>query len=294
MPFPFVWMLHMLSLEKLMNFYIPFLFVTKKLVEDDLLLSCKLLLIATLQKYMQFRPLSLPHRFNSASFMSLKHGTESCLTLLRFQVLCLLRLIFFKLKTVFMKRSRNKRLDKLVFILVHDAEYYLTQEYKRVMSNNRAMSSFTRQQRIREIEAEEVDDDARETMIVASVSAEDSSWQVQSFVDENTAYVVEVTDRLIMKCTCFDFERRQKLCNYMYLLKMHTAFSLHFSTTPLNLTYEHNVILIPQPITTNNRSSLFFDQCIQTNQTLHQSHQDLATLAQYTTDNKAKHIYDIQ
>ncbi|OAD68579.1 hypothetical protein PHYBLDRAFT_73743 [Phycomyces blakesleeanus NRRL 1555(-)] len=96
-----------------------------------------------------------------------------------------------QLKTVFMKRSRNKRLDKLVFILVHDVEYYLTQEYERVMSNNRTMSSFTRQQRIREIEAEEVDDDARETMIVASVSAEDSSWQVQSFVDENTAYVVE-------------------------------------------------------------------------------------------------------
>ncbi|OAD73099.1 hypothetical protein PHYBLDRAFT_146412 [Phycomyces blakesleeanus NRRL 1555(-)] len=162
------------------------------------------------------------------------------------------------------------------------------------MSNNGTMSSFTRQQRIREMEAEEVNDDARETMIVASVSAEDSSWQVQSFVDENTAYVVEVTDRLIMKCTCFDFERRQKPCKHMYLLKMHTAFSLHFSTTPLNSTYEHNVIPIPQPITTNNCSSLFFDQCIQTNQTLHQSHQDLATLAQYTTDNEAKHIYDIQ
>ncbi|OAD79041.1 hypothetical protein PHYBLDRAFT_62194 [Phycomyces blakesleeanus NRRL 1555(-)] len=180
---------------------------------------------------------------------------------------------------MFMKRSRNKRLDKLIFIWIHDVEYYLTQEYERVMSNNGAMSSFTRQQRIREMEAEEVDDDARETMIVASVSAENSSWQVQSFVDENTAYVVEVTDRLIMKYTCFDFERRQKPCKHMYLLKMHTAFSLHFSTTPLNPTYEHNVIPIPQPIITNNCSSLFFNQCIQTNQTLHQSHQDLATLA---------------
>ncbi|OAD66587.1 hypothetical protein PHYBLDRAFT_175135 [Phycomyces blakesleeanus NRRL 1555(-)] len=62
---------------------------------------------------------------------------------------------------VFMKRSRNKRLDKLVFVLVHDVEYYLSQEYDRVMSNNRAMSAFTREQRICEMEAEE-DDDERE------------------------------------------------------------------------------------------------------------------------------------
>ncbi|KAL0088727.1 hypothetical protein J3Q64DRAFT_1808890 [Phycomyces blakesleeanus] len=116
----------------------------------------------------------------------------------------------------YIESSRNKRLDKLVFILIHDVEYYLAQEYKRVMSNNGAMSSFTRQQRIREIEAEEIDDDARETI---------------------------ATDRLIMKCTCFNFERRQKTCKHMHLLKMHTAFSLHFSTTPLNPTYEHNRIL---------------------------------------------------
>ncbi|OAD66971.1 hypothetical protein PHYBLDRAFT_174679 [Phycomyces blakesleeanus NRRL 1555(-)] len=42
----------------------------------------------------------------------------------------------------FMKRNRNKRVDKLVFVLVHDVEYYLIQEYEHGMSNNGPMSSF--------------------------------------------------------------------------------------------------------------------------------------------------------
>ncbi|OAD78862.1 hypothetical protein PHYBLDRAFT_140913 [Phycomyces blakesleeanus NRRL 1555(-)] len=50
-----------------------------------------------------------------------------------------------QLKTVFMKRFRNKRLDKLIFIFVHNVEYYLSQKYDRVMSNNEAMSAFTRE-----------------------------------------------------------------------------------------------------------------------------------------------------
>ncbi|OAD81554.1 hypothetical protein PHYBLDRAFT_184638 [Phycomyces blakesleeanus NRRL 1555(-)] len=79
-----------------------------------------------------------------------------------------------QLKTVFMKKSRNKRLDKLVFVLVLNIEYYLTQKYKHVMANNGPMSSFTRQQRIHEMEAEEVDDDDREMMIVAPGIAKDS------------------------------------------------------------------------------------------------------------------------
>ncbi|OAD75676.1 hypothetical protein PHYBLDRAFT_143924 [Phycomyces blakesleeanus NRRL 1555(-)] len=98
-----------------------------------------------------------------------------------------------QLKTVFMKRSRNKRLDKLVFVLLHDVEYYLTQEYERVMSNNDPMSSFTRQQRIHEMGAEEVNDDDREMMIVAPGTAED---------------VAE--PNLIISCICFDYQRRYK------------------------------------------------------------------------------------
>ncbi|OAD68702.1 hypothetical protein PHYBLDRAFT_77364 [Phycomyces blakesleeanus NRRL 1555(-)] len=163
------------------------------------------------------------------------------------------------------------------------------------MTNNDTMSSLTRQQIIREMEAEEVDDDAREMMIVAPTSVEHSNWQVQSFVDENTAHVVEVTDRnLIIKCTCSDYERRQRPCKHMYLLKLHTTFQLHFSIAPSNTTYETYVNPNPKTAITANLSSFFFDQCIQTSQKLYQSHQDLDTLSQYTTNDEAKRIYDIQ
>ncbi|OAD74577.1 hypothetical protein PHYBLDRAFT_167981 [Phycomyces blakesleeanus NRRL 1555(-)] len=115
-----------------------------------------------------------------------------------------------------MKRSRNKRLNKLVFILVHDVEYYLSQEYDRVMSNNGAKSAFTREQRIHEMEAEEVDDDEREAIIVAPDSVDSRQCQIQSFVDQNTAYVVEVSDtNTIISCTCFDFKRRYRPCKHI-------------------------------------------------------------------------------
>ncbi|KAG1499402.1 hypothetical protein G6F45_012748 [Rhizopus arrhizus] len=62
-----------------------------------------------------------------------------------------------QLKTVFLGRVRNKRLDKLVSVLVNDVEYYLNQEFERVVQGNGAMSPFFKQQRLRELEAEEVD-----------------------------------------------------------------------------------------------------------------------------------------
>ncbi|OAD67261.1 hypothetical protein PHYBLDRAFT_151513 [Phycomyces blakesleeanus NRRL 1555(-)] len=171
-----------------------------------------------------------------------------------------------QLKTVFMKRSRNKRLDKLVFVLVHNVKYYLTQEYKRVMSNNGPMSSFTRQQRIHEMEAEEVDDDDKEMMIVASGTAEDVNWQVWSFVNENTAYVVQVAEpNLIILCTCFGYQQRYK----------------PFSTS-------ETATITP----TISRTSAFIQQCIDINQTLRYSNQDLLTMQQYMTEDDGQTLFD--
>ncbi|OAD68589.1 hypothetical protein PHYBLDRAFT_63502 [Phycomyces blakesleeanus NRRL 1555(-)] len=156
-------------------------------------------------------------------------------------------------------RLQNKRLNKLVFILVYDVEYYLSQEYNRVISNNGAMSAFTRKQRIRKIEAEEVDDDEREARIVAPNSVDSRQWQVQSFVDQNTAYVVEVSDtNTIISCTCFDFKRRYRPCKHMYLLKMHTSNSIFFSTTSAITTNQIHTPQTPQNTENpSNRSRLF-------------------------------------
>ncbi|OAD76753.1 hypothetical protein PHYBLDRAFT_165265 [Phycomyces blakesleeanus NRRL 1555(-)] len=161
---------------------------------------------------------------------------------------------------IFMKRSRNKRLNKLVIVLVHDVEYFLTQEYEHVMSNNSPMSSFTRQQRIREMEAEEVDDDDRKMMIVAPGTAEDVNLQVWSFVNENRAYVVQIAEpNLIILCTCFDYQQRYK-------------------SSTITPTISH--------------TSAFIQQCIDINQTLWYANQDLLTMQQYMTEDDGQTLFD--
>ncbi|OAD73101.1 hypothetical protein PHYBLDRAFT_146414 [Phycomyces blakesleeanus NRRL 1555(-)] len=195
-----------------------------------------------------------------------------------------------------MKRSRNKRLDKLVFVLVHDVEYYLTQEYKRIISNNGPMSSFTRQQRIREMEAEEVDDDDREMMIVAPGTAEDVNWQVWLFVNENTAYVVQVAEpNLIISCTCFDYQQRYKPCKHMYLLKIHTNRSLYFSPPSVTSTNVIQSVSISETATitpTISRTSAFIQQCIDINQILWYANQNILTMQQYMTEDDGQTLFD--
>ncbi|KAG1519856.1 hypothetical protein G6F52_008218 [Rhizopus delemar] len=145
-----------------------------------------------------------------------------------------------QLKTVFLGRVRNKRLDKLVFVLVNDVEYYLNQEFERVVQGNDAMSPFFKQQRLRELEAEEVDEEVRSDMITGPITLENSGkcrYMVCSFVEgASVGYSIEVTeDSLIMSCTCYGLEKSRQPCKHMYLLKLHTNFSLHFpsSTTPI-------------------------------------------------------------
>ncbi|KAG1057085.1 hypothetical protein G6F43_001058 [Rhizopus delemar] len=120
-----------------------------------------------------------------------------------------------QLKTVFLGRVRNKRLDKLVFVLVNDVEYYLNQEFERVVQGNGAMSPFFKQQRLRELEAEEVDEEARSDMMTGPITLENSGncrYMVCSFVEgASVGYSIEVTeDNLIMSCTCYDFEKRHQ------------------------------------------------------------------------------------
>jgi hypothetical protein len=146
-----------------------------------------------------------------------------------------------QLKTFFLNRSKNKCLDKLVFILTNDVEYYLKQEQERVLSNNGAMSSFTRQRRIREIE-----DERRNNMITAPIhdigySGGSCFWQVQSFVEDSTAYNVEVSEtNLIISCTCFDYDTRRQPCKHMYLLNIHTkipSIALCQTTTIISMQF---------------------------------------------------------
>ncbi|KAG1452047.1 hypothetical protein G6F57_016016 [Rhizopus arrhizus] len=120
-----------------------------------------------------------------------------------------------QLKTVFLGRVRNKRLDKLVFVLVKDVDYYLNQEFERVVQGNGAMSPFFKQQRLRELEAEEVDEEVRSDMITGPITLENSGkcrYMVCSFVEgASVGYSIEVTeDSLIMSCTCYGLEKSRQ------------------------------------------------------------------------------------
>ncbi|KAG1562966.1 hypothetical protein G6F47_000554 [Rhizopus delemar] len=135
-----------------------------------------------------------------------------------------------QLKTMFLGRVRNKRLDKLVFVLVNDVEYYLNQEFERVVQGNGTMSPFFKQQRLRELEAEEVDEEARSDMMTGPITLENSGncrYMVCSFVEgASVGYSIEVTeDNLIMSCTCYDFEKRHQPSATAFWSKEEASYS---------------------------------------------------------------------
>ena len=208
-----------------------------------------------------------------------------------------------QLKTVFLGRARNKRMDKLTFVLVNDVEYYLTQEFERVLQGNGAMSAFIKQQRIREMEAEEVDDQAREDMVSIiptenGNSSGDRTYQVSSFVEGSTAgYSLIIThDNQIASCSCYDYKTRHQPCKHMYLLKIHTNLALFFS--PSASTHDQQQQQAPpntQPATltpTINRNQEMINRCEDINQTLRYFTPDLRKLGEYASEEDVTRILE--
>lgn len=206
-----------------------------------------------------------------------------------------------QLKTVFLGRVRNKRLDKLVFVLVNDVEYYLLQEFERVIQGNGAMSPFFKQQRIRELEAEEVDDEDRERMVGGPSDVDGEGirrYQVSSFVDgASIDYSIEVTiDNVIMSCSCYDFGKRRQPCKHMYLLKNHTNFSLHFPSSVNNYVVDNVPVLETAPMATiiqQDHNEELKDHFLDNVATLNHSRSDLTRLFKYMTKEEATVVDEI-
>lgn len=121
--------------------------------------------------------------------------------------------------------TRDMELSKnLSLSLVNDVEFYLDQEFDRILTNNGRMSSFAREQRVREIAAEAIAPE-HAVMMIESDGFEGSieSWNVQSFLDDSVAYAIKVSSATnqILSYTCFDFQRRRQPCKHMYLLDLH-------------------------------------------------------------------------
>ncbi|KAG1048415.1 hypothetical protein G6F43_009191 [Rhizopus delemar] len=209
-----------------------------------------------------------------------------------------------QLKTAFLGRVRNKRLDKLVFVLVNDIEYYFSQEFERAVQGNGAMSPFFKQQKLHVLEAEEVDEEDRSDVATGPITLENSGnsrYMVCSFVEgASVNYSIEVTeDNLIMFCTCYDFEKRCQPCKHMYLLKLHTNFSLRFlsSTTPIlpNTTVQdtsHNNSSETVSTSVVNRKKEIAKYCMDISSTLKYANSDLLRLSTYMTEEEATIMHE--
>ncbi|SAL96321.1 hypothetical protein [Absidia glauca] len=125
-----------------------------------------------------------------------------------------------QLKTYFLARKRNRRLDRLVYILVHDVERYYLSEQQRIASNEGRMGPHAREDARRRHVAESVDEEDLIRMVTAPGDADwrdnwddewliNSIWLMQSSSEEEITYQVSVSESTITSCTCYDHRRRQ-------------------------------------------------------------------------------------
>lgn len=120
-----------------------------------------------------------------------------------------------QLKTTYLRRKQNKRVDRLIFILVKDVEYDYQNNVRRLMLNVGRMNPEQRRVRAREITAEAINSESIDDMIQQE---NESFYAVQSFSSNGIVYQVEVNDCQMIKCTCEDFQYNRIACKHMYLL----------------------------------------------------------------------------
>ncbi|KAG2207871.1 hypothetical protein INT45_009799 [Circinella minor] len=151
---------------------------------------------------------------------------------------------FNQLKTVYLRRVRNKRLDRLIFILTNEVEFYFINEHERILRNNGRMGPLENQQSRRRYRAAQVPVRDISAMIQNPEGGNASDpmtgfWKVMAFVPQVTRstprYEITVNSEMLIKsCTCLDFSQRRAPCKHMYLLKRYTNMQVHFEVEQRN------------------------------------------------------------
>jgi hypothetical protein len=137
-------------------------------------------------------------------------------------------------KSTYLLRARNKRIDRLLYILVVEIEQDLKQESEWISENAGAM---TRSEKRRvEISAEIVSPERRAEMTCDPVGNKGNSsevnktmsgnWIMESFTEEGLSYVLPVQDAEIQKCSYYAYNKYRRTCKHMYLLHLFTNFSI--------------------------------------------------------------------
>jgi hypothetical protein len=124
-----------------------------------------------------------------------------------------------QLKSVYLKRIKNRILDRLAFILKNDVENDLKLDVERIYSEVGRMGPELRRRRQREM----ITDSTPEDRMIEMISKDgDTHYTVESFNQENILYVIKINeDGKITSCSCCYFKFNSAVCKHMYLLKRH-------------------------------------------------------------------------
>ncbi|KAI9485763.1 MAG: hypothetical protein EXX96DRAFT_534095 [Benjaminiella poitrasii] len=117
-----------------------------------------------------------------------------------------------QLKSKYLKRIKNRRLDRLVYILYVDVEKDMKLEEQRMELEVGRIGPSVRQRRRREILADKILADEREKM----VEQVEDGYVVESFEEEDITCRVKVIDGETRSCECQYFRYRRKACLDMF------------------------------------------------------------------------------
>ncbi|KAI8091661.1 hypothetical protein BDF21DRAFT_409898 [Thamnidium elegans] len=105
-----------------------------------------------------------------------------------------------QLKMTYLKRKPNKRVDRLIYVLVHDVGEDYELNVKRLLLKLGRMGPEER--RRRQLNAEKF---AMEVIPDMNQSINPCTYTVQSFTDSNISYEIEVGEQDMISCNCRDF-----------------------------------------------------------------------------------------
>ncbi|ORE06922.1 hypothetical protein BCV72DRAFT_327589 [Rhizopus microsporus var. microsporus] len=122
-----------------------------------------------------------------------------------------------QLKTTYLQRKRDRRLDRLIFILVDDAHTDFMHNTARMAANIGRMSSETRKARKRMIAAGEINKLSLEDMAQKVYIDEEACYIVKSFTTE-VVYNILTEQGMMTACNCIAFQLNRRPCKHMHLV----------------------------------------------------------------------------
>ncbi|PHZ15776.1 uncharacterized protein RHIMIDRAFT_93001 [Rhizopus microsporus ATCC 52813] len=130
-----------------------------------------------------------------------------------------------QLKATYLKRKQNRRVGRLIFILVNDVEEDYLQNIQRLMLKVGRMGPEERRRRARQIKADQINLECIPDMITESGTS--GGYLVQLFNNVELQHKIIVMENEMKSCICNGFRNNNIACKQMYLLNR-----LHAGITP--------------------------------------------------------------